>query len=80
MYPYNFQGSFVLLFILFFWSFAWKGYSLWLAAKHNHKSWFVVLLIINTVGILEIFYVMKIAKKSLKDIKHDIHKVLSLIK
>lgn len=38
------------------WAFVWKGIALWHAARRGDKEWFVVLLIINTAGILEILY------------------------
>jgi len=39
-----------------------KGYSLWLAARSGHKWWFIILLILNTVGILELVYLTWVAK------------------
>lgn len=33
-----------------------KGYALWHAAKRDEKGWFVALLLINTMGILELVY------------------------
>ncbi len=51
---------FVLILV---WSLFWKGCSLWIAAKNNQKWWFLVFLVINTVGILEIIYIFVIAKK-----------------
>ena len=61
----------VILIILALWTIPWKIYAVWLACKHNQKKWFVVLLLINTVGILEIFYIFKIAKKSWAEVKKD---------
>lgn len=46
-----------LLVLLALWSVAWKGYALWLAAQDRSKVWFVVLLLVNTVGILDILYI-----------------------
>ncbi len=40
-----------------------KGYSLWLAAKRDEKWWFVILLVVNTLGILELIYIIFVAKK-----------------
>lgn len=40
-----------------------KGYALWHAAKRNDKWWFIALLIINTLGILELVYIVAIVKK-----------------
>jgi hypothetical protein len=39
------------------WSLAWKGLALWKAAQKSQKIWFIVLLIVNTVGMLDILYV-----------------------
>jgi hypothetical protein len=38
------------------WSLVWKGLALWRAAKNNSKPWFVALLVVNTLGVLEILY------------------------
>ncbi len=53
--------SWIILPILI-WSIAWKGYSLWLSARRGEKWWFIALLILNTVGIFEIFYIFGIAR------------------
>jgi hypothetical protein len=72
MYIPNGSGVFnTLIVILAVWTIPWKGYSLWLSAKRDQKIWFIVLLVVNTVSILEIFYVFRIAKKSWADIKAD---------
>ncbi|MEI7810035.1 MAG: DUF5652 family protein [bacterium] len=58
--------------LLVVWELAWKGYSLWLASKADHKRWFIALLILNTMGILPIFYIFYIAKKTPQDIKSSL--------
>jgi hypothetical protein len=73
---YNASAFNILILILAIWTIPWKGYALWLAAKRNQKGWFIVLLIVNTLGILEIFYILKIVKKSCKDVKKDFRKAL----
>jgi hypothetical protein len=50
-------------FVLLVWSILWKGLALWNAAKHSQRNWFIVILIINMVGILEIIYLFRFAKK-----------------
>lgn len=42
---------------------ALKGYTLWHAAKRDEKWWFVALLLINTIGILELCYLYFVVKK-----------------
>lgn len=48
--------------VLIIWSFIWKGLALWKAARNNHMVWYIVLLIVNTVGILEIIYILGFSK------------------
>jgi hypothetical protein len=48
---------------LLLWALAWKGWALYLAARREEKVWFIILLIINTFGLLEIFYIFAIAKR-----------------
>lgn len=55
----NFFG----LSLLVIWSLVWKGLALWKAAREGSKPWFLVLLVINTVGILEILYLYVFSKK-----------------
>jgi hypothetical protein len=51
-----------LIVLLIIWEIAWKGWALWIAARKTQKVWFIVLLIVNTVGILEIFYIFYFSK------------------
>jgi len=53
----------VVLVLVIIWSLIWKGIALWKSARLSHKPWFVVLLVINTVGILDIIYIYFIANK-----------------
>lgn len=40
------------------WTTILKGFALWYAARNKQKVWFIALLIINTVGIIEIIYLI----------------------
>lgn len=53
----------LLLAIAIIWSLIWKGFALWKSAKNDQPAWFVFLLVINTVGILEIIYISFFQKK-----------------
>jgi len=44
------------------WSLTWKGFALWKAAKKNSIPWFIILLAVNTMGILEILYIFVFSK------------------
>ncbi len=63
----NGQNIWVLI-IAVLWTLPWKGYALWLSAKHNQKKWFIAIIIFNTFGLLEIFYIFFIQKKTPKQI------------
>lgn len=45
-----------LILIVSIWSIFWKGMALWKAAQRRDKWWFIAILILNTLGILDIFY------------------------
>ena len=45
-----------LIVTLILWSFVWKGLALWKAASLRQKWWFIIILVVNTFGILEIIY------------------------
>ena len=53
----------VLFGILAAWSLAWKGLALWRSASLRHKYWFVIILVLNDFGILEIIYIYFVARK-----------------
>ena len=53
-----------LLIILLIWSLAWKGVALWKSARKKHLIWFIILFVINTMGILEILYIFLFSKLS----------------
>ncbi len=43
--------------LIILWTLPWKGVALWKAAQRKDKWWFIALLIVNTVAILEILYI-----------------------
>ena len=59
----------ILIAIAVIWSLPWKGYALWTSAKKGHLVWFIVLFIVNTLAILEIFYLVYIAKEKFEFLK-----------
>jgi len=56
----------LLISIVSLWSLAWKGLALWKAARKNSAIWFVILLVVNTIGILEILYIFIFSKMNEK--------------
>jgi len=68
----NFSATiWVFIGLLAIWSLYWKGRALWRAAKLGHLKWFIVLLILNTIGILEILYIYIFSKK-IKNVEEEI--------
>ncbi len=61
------ENSWILL-ILAVWVLPWKGVAMWKAARLGHKWWFIAILILNTLALLEIFYIFFIARKKTTDI------------
>jgi len=58
------ETKIILMILMALWILPWKGWALWLAVKRNEKIWFIVLLVLNTLAILEIIYIFAIAKRS----------------
>ncbi len=54
--------------VLAIWTIVWKGIALWKAARNNSSIWFVVLLLVNTLGILEIIYIFFFSNKKKAEI------------
>lgn len=63
-----------LFYIVVIWSLVWKGLALWKSARKSSKIWFIVLLIVNTMGILEILYIFLFSKLNLKPTKQTVRK------
>lgn len=47
-----------LILVVALWTIILKGYSLWYAARGSQKWWFIALLVVNSLGILEILYLI----------------------
>ena len=45
-----------LLVLMLVWSLVWKGLALWRASRNGQRIWYIVLLLVNTLGLLEILY------------------------
>ena len=54
-----------LIVVAIIWSVVWKGMALWHSARNSQRGWFIALLVINTVGILEIIYLTAFRKSKL---------------
>lgn len=48
------------------WVLPWKGVALWKASRRGQKIWFVAILILNTLALLEIIYIFFFSKNKEK--------------
>ncbi|MEK7144478.1 MAG: DUF5652 family protein [Patescibacteria group bacterium] len=67
--PELFAALIPLIVVVALWTVVIKGYALWHAARNGQRNWFIALLVINTLGILEVVYLIWFRPKS------DINKV-----
>ena len=48
---------------IFVWDVTWRLLAMWRAVKENQKIWFVLFMIVNSVGLLPIIYLVFVAKE-----------------
>lgn len=61
-----------IIYLLAVWTIPWKGIALWKAAKNNHRIWFIVILVLNTIAILDIIFIVFFSEeKKEEDEKND---------
>jgi hypothetical protein len=58
----------LVIILLVIWTLAWKGMALWRSARRGEKIWFVIVLLVNTLGILEILYIYFFSKDTALEI------------
>ena len=51
-----------LVVVLGIWEAVWKAIALWRAGNDRNLLWFVLMFVLNTVGILEIIYIFGISR------------------
>jgi len=49
----------IVIILLIVWEIYWKAHALWMAAQKKDKGFFIAILIINSIGILPIYYLYK---------------------
>jgi len=55
--------SSLFIWLVLLWTLPWKGLALWKSAKNEHKWWFIALLVLNTMAVLEIIYIFFFSNK-----------------
>lgn len=56
-----------VLILILAWTLPWKGVALWRAARNHQIGWFIALLLLNTLAILEIVYLFYFSKPKTPD-------------
>ena len=59
-----------IIWLMLLWTMPWKGFALWKAAQNHHQKWFIAILLVNTLAILEIVYIFYFSKE--KQIKEKV--------
>lgn len=53
----------LLILLAFLWTLPGKGVALWKAARNGQTVWFVVLILVNTLALLEILYIFVFSRR-----------------
>jgi len=69
-YFHHHHALIAILIVLALWEIAWKAIGLWHAARAGHMAWFIVMFIINSVGILPILFLLFANDKVVKTSKN----------
>ena len=51
--------KYLLLILAVCWEVYWKYIALFHCAKHDNKKWFFAIMVINSIGLLPIYYLHK---------------------
>ncbi len=65
----QFNVSKEMLIIILIWILIWKGLALWKSARLNQPVWFFLLFIVNTLGLLEIIYLLIYSNHQVQNLK-----------
>ncbi len=58
----TFNPSSPLFYIVISWAVIWKGIALWVAARNRQRLLYILLLVVNSLGIFEIIYLILLRK------------------
>ncbi len=45
------------------WILPWKGFALWKASQKKHMWWFLIILVVNTMALLDILYIFYLSDR-----------------
>lgn len=52
------KAEVIIIMVLVVWAGIWKIAALWKAGRNRQFAWFIIMAVINTVGLLEIAYLL----------------------
>lgn len=67
----------IVMALILLWVLPWKIYAVWTSVKRGDKKWFVALLVLNTLAILDIYYIFFRVKKTWKEVRGDFDRTIS---
>ncbi|MFH1429903.1 MAG: DUF5652 family protein [Candidatus Uhrbacteria bacterium] len=59
------------LVLISLWTMPWKGYALWKAARRQDRNWFIAILVLQTLAILDILYIFVFSREETHDTGTD---------
>lgn len=62
-YLSNHQNLIPIIALISLWDIVWKGIALWRASQNKQTAWFIAILLLNTLGILPIYYLLVTKKR-----------------
>ena len=62
----------IIVILATIWTIPWKGFALWKSARKGDSLWFIILLIVNTLAILEILYIFIFSERKEEDRETDL--------
>ncbi|HEY4499524.1 MAG TPA: DUF5652 family protein [Candidatus Paceibacterota bacterium] len=68
MYETLSNGEQLALAALLLWTLPWKGMALWKAARKSQQKWFIALLLLQTLAILDILYIFVFSERNKKNV------------
>ncbi len=66
--------------VIVLWVLFWKAVALWTAARRGHRLWFVLMLILSTLGILEIIYIASYGREKKETFAHVVKNFFGPVK
>ena len=60
---YNFRAVIPFIIVLFLLDFTLKAIGMWRAARMDRKGWFIILFIVNSIGIVPLIFLSSTRKR-----------------